>query len=260
MTEFICHKLDELGDCDYRTDEFGQIFKIKKNQPFLCAHIDQVGIRPITKVWQGYIEGTKSKIIFGDGNLGADDKNGIWIILRLLKANPDLNFVFSTAEETGGNLHEIKCIKKASFAIVLDRRGSSDVIGVHNDYCDQDFYDAVLKIGKAYGYKEDVGVFSDADHISTIINCVNISVGYYNAHTTKEYTVVDELVNAARFAYHLILSKKLGTFKRSIKKRSKWYMDDYSWLDYSITRRGYKEYNKEYKDEKLFAGIYENKA
>ena len=46
--------------------------------------------------------------ISGNGNIGADDKNGIYICLKLIeKYGNDINFIFSECEEIGGHIDKI---------------------------------------------------------------------------------------------------------------------------------------------------------
>ena len=101
MSGFIRSILHSQG-IKFETDEFYQIFSLKNpDKPILCAHIDQVGDEPITTLIE-----TKDTIT-GDLNIGADDKNGIWIILKLLEKDPDLNFIFSTADLSSEDLSEL---------------------------------------------------------------------------------------------------------------------------------------------------------
>jgi len=172
-------------------------------QPVLCAHADQVDHEPLTRLIE------TSDIIRGDSNLGADDKNGVWIVLNLLKENPDLNFCFSNEEEIGGLIQgllyqEEDLLKDIPYCLVFDRKGGGDIIGVDNNYCTEEFQDDIAAIGNMYGYTPTQGVWSDCDSIAGYINCVNISCGYHNAHTDKEYTNKKEILNALNFGKEII--------------------------------------------------------
>ncbi len=173
------------------------------NKPLIVAHTDQVTSAPLTKIIE------TNKIIKGDGNIGADDKNGVWIILQLLEEYPDLNFVFSNEEEAGGKIDDLlydeyESLYHIPYCLVFDRQGKSDIIGAMNDYCTRDFEDEICGIGSAYGFKSKYGFFSDCDSIRYYLNCVNISCGYYLAHSEHEFTVKKDLVNALEFGKCII--------------------------------------------------------
>ena len=142
-------------------------------------------------------------------SLGADDKNGVWIILELLKAGKPINFIFSHGEEGGcvgikqvvSNVELAKEIeKKSKYALIVDRRNSSDIIGYGNKYCVA-LDDKLEEFSKANGYKfkKAHGLCSDADYISKLVECVNLSTGYYQAHSSSEFTNVKELVTTLNF-------------------------------------------------------------
>lgn len=193
---------------DFETDERGQVFKIIPGRPIISCHMDQVQKGPPGRI---IVEkGKQLTVIRGEKDgLGADDKNGIWICLNLL-TRWDCSFIFSTAEEVIA--HEVDHVLKANesvlsripYALVFDRRGKGDIIGVDNDYCTLEFQERVASAGKAFGYHPTTGVFSDADSLSNHMECVNLSVGYHDAHSTKEYTIYQELVNALMFGDHLL--------------------------------------------------------
>jgi len=210
MSGFIRSCLDDMG-IDFETDEYFQIFSLSKpDRPIICCHIDQIGDEPICQLIE------KDGIITGDKNIGADDKNGIWICLNLLCQFPDLNFIFSTCEEIRGNIHHIVNdidISDFPYCLVFDRKGSGDIIGAGNDYCNFDFEKAISEIGLLFGFSPAQGIFSDCNELSHHINCVNLSCGYYNAHTDTEYTVIAELENSLEFAKEILTDEKLNSQK-----------------------------------------------
>ena len=224
---YIRKKLYDLK-IPFKIDNYNQTYNLKnKNQPLIVAHTDQVGSIPISKLFE------TNRYIKGDKNLGADDKNGIWILLELLKRFPDTNFIFSTEEEIGGNVQHLLTsvnTENIPFAIVFDRKGSSDIIGHDNKYCSDKFEKAIYKIGKDYGFKPCRGVWSDCDNISKYLNCVNLSCGYYKAHTDKEYTDKHELLNALEFGISILSS---GLKKQVFEVETYNYSDDWDdWDDW----------------------------
>jgi tripeptide aminopeptidase len=198
---FIREQLKRM-DIGYKVDKHNQTYNVSNpKQPLLSAHADQVGHKPLKRLTD------KNGIISGDVNLGADDKNGIFIILELLKKFPDLNFIISNQEEIGGKIQVLLPTLDLShipYGLVFDRRGNGDIIGVDNNYCTSVFEADIAMIGKAYGYKPETGIYSDADHIREYLSCVNLSCGYYNAHSDTEYTVKKDVINCIDFAVGII--------------------------------------------------------
>lgn len=146
-------------------------------------------------------------------SLGADDKNGIWAILTMLKNGKEINFAFCHSEEIGGTGSEqvvsdkelAEFIEGCKFCIVIDRRNSSDIIGYSNKYC-LVLDDKLEKFAKENGYAFTctTGSVSDADRFSKHIECVNLSCGYYNPHSSTEYTNLNELYKTYLFCLDII--------------------------------------------------------
>ena len=163
-------------------------------------------------------------------SLGADDKNGIWVILTLLKAGKEINFAFCHSEEIGGlgskqiikHKEIAQFIEDCKFGIILDRRNSDDIIGFENKYC-MALDDKLELFAKSKGFKFKCahGSVSDADQFSQLIECVNLSCGYYEPHSSKEYTNLNELWNTYNFCLEIIdnfdyvsvTSKRIRSFK-----------------------------------------------
>jgi hypothetical protein len=166
--------------------------------------------------------------------IGADDKNGIYIALEVLKYTSDpIKLLFTHSEEIGCiGASEVKAIDMADVAYMLefDRRGSGDIINYGSD----EFLKIVQDCGKQYGYKETDGLFTDVTTLSKNfgISAVNLSCGYYDAHTNKEFTVWSELDNSANFAVELILNIPVQVFKYKYVSPYKSYKYDTYELDW----------------------------
>lgn len=163
-------------------------------------------------------------------SLGADDKNGIWVILMLLREGFEINFAFCHSEEVGGIgssqiIADKECaqfIETCKFGIIIDRRNAGDIIGYDNKYCMalDDRLEAFSN-EHGFGYKCARGSVSDADKFSTLIECVNLSCGYYEPHTSREYTNLNELWNTYQFCkkiltdfeYTSVSPKRMQSFK-----------------------------------------------
>ena len=163
-------------------------------------------------------------------SLGADDKNGIWVILMLLREGFEINFAFCHSEEVGGIgssqiIADKECaqfVETCKFGIIIDRRNAGDIIGYDNKYCMalDDRLEAFSN-EQGFGYKCARGSVSDADKFSTLIECVNLSCGYYEPHTSREYTNLNELWNTFQFCkkiltdfeYTSVSPKRMQSFK-----------------------------------------------
>ena len=203
MSKFIQSHLKSLK-VPFKVDSIGQIYSINPGTPLLSSHMDQVQKKAPTSF---HFDGD---MIYGFNDhrqcgLGGDDKNGIFIILSILEMiDPStISFVFSSGEEAGGKIGQVP-LGDHPYCIVLDRKGSGDIIGVSNSYCCQDLEDAISEVGKDFGYAPARGMFSDADCISKSTATVNLSIGYYSAHTDYEYTNLRELENSLKFTKKII--------------------------------------------------------
>lgn len=69
---------------------------------------------------------------------------------------------------------------------------------------------------KKYGYNWEYCIFTDVGEIakSNEVQAVNISCGYYNEHTAKEYLNYSEFINACNFAIELIYIASSNDIKR----------------------------------------------
>lgn len=227
LTDFLCSYLDE-NKINYTKDKFGNIYKMDCiGKPILSAHQDSVnyGIN---------IEEDKELIIFneikninnkeyfiGRGNLGADDKCGIFIILTyLVEVSKDINFIFSVGEElTDRNgiqtvidaIRDNEVFKSAPYCLVLDRHEANNLIVSQSNYGTKEFENQLLEIGKDFGFKPAKGYFCDANTLRLFMNCANISVGYYNAHSSNEFFCIDEMMNTYEFIKEILfkISNKL---------------------------------------------------
>lgn len=176
-------------------------------------------------------------------SLGADDKNGIWVILMLLQQKEKINFAFCHSEEVGGIgssqiISDIDCkkfISNCKYGIIIDRRNEGDIIGYENKYCLtlDDRLEAFAR-AKGFPFKPARGSCSDADKFSQLIECVNLSCGYYEPHTSREYTNVNELWRTFLFCkamlkdfqYQSASTERMRTFKNITTTTSFYKKDD----------------------------------
>lgn len=204
MSKLVRERLDSMG-IEYNTTGL-QIHSIKPYKPLVCAHMDQVGSQPVRHL------SIQNDMIWGDVQIGADDKNGIWICIRLLEMFPDIGFIFSTGEEAGCDIDDVleeydeDILDSVQYGLIFDRRGAGDIIGVGNDYCKPDLQDDITRIARPMKFFPNTGIWSDGDMLAYYdIPCVNISAAYYQAHTDAEFTDLKELVKVLLLGRRILL-------------------------------------------------------
>ena len=197
-----------------RVDKVGNIYVTKgkaKHYGVIASHMDQVG------KYKGKIYIFRhNNIMIGIGehgqqvNLGADDKNGVWIALQMLKYEPVLKCVFFVGEEVGcvgSSACDMSFFDNAKYVIQCDRRNGGDFINetYSTELCDDSFISKELKA--KYGYKDTYGMMTDVETLKERglkVACCNMSCGYYNPHRDNEFTNVKELINCLNFVREIV--------------------------------------------------------
>lgn len=165
---------------------------LASHKPLLTSHLDTINdARSRKGKVNCTIEGNILSVSDGLSVLGADDRTGVWLMLQLLRdddSRSSYDYVFCCDEEVGGlgsssfsekceeDLHDYSCV------ISLDRAGVNDVATYGYDNPE------LVKVFTDVGFKETYGTFTDCVNISSVteIACVNLSVGYFNEHTSTE--------------------------------------------------------------------------
>lgn len=200
ICDWLVERLKELGIKDINRDG-NTIWHFERGNRFLLsAHLDQVDtngqavhffkkddgtIRAYNKAWQRT-------------SLGADDKNGIWCILKCIeKGYTNFDFIISEGEECGcigiSRIEEHIKESTAEVAIVLDRKGNTDILkgGSTDVYCDtlagclRNYWNNECQ---GNTYTVTTGSISDTRVICKYIESVNLCVNYDGAHTKNETT------------------------------------------------------------------------
>lgn len=215
VLDFIKLCLERM-EVPYKQDKNGNIYCLNyAEQPLLSAHTDCVGTAEsgsYVDLIDIYPYGDE-EIMKGIGNIGGDDKCGVFLILLYLSTGKPINAVFSIEEEIGGLrgitkvLEEVKddeIFKSIPYCIVLDRKHAGDIICNKNSYGSKKFEDALAEIGKEYGYTPCPGGCSDMNKIKDYMNGCNLSVAYHNPHSTTEFVSLNELYNTWKYLQDLI--------------------------------------------------------
>ena len=230
MFIYLTDKIQELG-LIYKTDSIGNIHVTKgesKTYPCVVAHMDTVHsfVTPYTI----YSNKEKNKL-FAKSNksltgIGGDDKCGIFACLYLLEILPIIKVVFFSKEESG--CQGAKNIDTAFFndcryLIELDRNGSKDFIDtkLNQKTISHEFSSEVGILKKKYKFKSAEGTITDVVRLwldGIGISCVNISAGYYDPHSIKEWINTQDLWHSIKFTEKIIQTLKPKIYK-SIKKQ-----------------------------------------
>ena len=218
MVKFLCSYIRQLpGNISMSKDKFGNLYVVKRESesyPCLVSHIDQVSHCNHSKDFKA-IE--TRDIIFGYSpknrrfeNLGADDKNGVFICLECLKKHDAIKVVFFREEEVGcrgSSEAMMSFFDDIRFVIQPDRKGNSDLITniSYSELCSEKFLEEVEP--EKWGYREENGLMTDVLTLKENglgVSCINVSCGYYNPHTDEEVTVKKDLMKSLSFIEHII--------------------------------------------------------
>ena len=225
MRKFLIRWIKEnCPTAHIQDDEKGNLYITKgrsETYPCLVAHMDQVQ-KIHSKDFEvldaeGVLCGYSRKNKRHEG-LGADDKNGLWVIINLLHSEPILKVALFVQEERvgdnagcrGARACDLSFFNDVKFVLECDRKGSSDVVSIGKDelvLCHQDFIPQGIL--RRYGYEMVKGGKTDVVELKMRglqIPVCNISCGYYDAHKNSEYTLFPELQNCLSFVRGVLKS------------------------------------------------------
>ena len=163
----------------------------------LTAHMDTVHSKPVEDYYELVAE-NGDHILYSPQGIGGDDRCGIYMILRIIEEYK-CSVVFCEDEEKGCvgskkfcKTDYIKEVSSCNYMIGLDRAHAADAVFYS---CDNEQFTKF--ICDATGYKKEWGSYSDISHLAPAagIAAVNLSCGYYEAHTTSEYVNLEEMDN-----------------------------------------------------------------
>lgn len=206
----------------------------------LVAHMDTVHKLPCYEITE--VHGRLSS----PQGIGGDDRCGVFMIMNIVK-ELHCSVLLCEEEEKGGigaqkftnatytvpasdgkeNKEKYVDHLDVNYMIEFDRRGHKNVV-----FYSCDNKDFTKFITETTGFKQENGSFSDISLVAPAakIAAVNMSCGYYQAHTPSEHVVYAEMMETIETAKKLINTKS-DAFKYVAKKfePSKW--DDFYWSD-----------------------------
>lgn len=200
-------------------DSFGNVFITKgiaDSYPCVTAHFDEVHATTERNI---VVDGDLIYAVDNQGErvgIGADDKNGLWIISHLLQTKQVLKVALFVQEERDGEMPGCRGSRACSLAffddvryiLAVDRKVNNEVVTVGKGnirLCDNDFIPNDLLQKYSYmcvdGGRTDVVALKER---GLHVPCCNISCGYYNAHKPEEYSVFTHLENSLAFVSDII--------------------------------------------------------
>ena len=174
----------------------------------------------LKEIYHDQVEG----VMWSPDGLGADDRVGVFMILSLVRAGARPSILFTTDEESGSaSGYDFALRYKHKFQnydikylMELDRSGANDCVFYKCD--NPDF----TKYIEGYGFKTDIGSFTDISVICPIIKTagVNLSVGYWNEHSKTEMIDLFTMSKNFDIIYKMIKnSKKIKKVYKFIPKK-----------------------------------------
>lgn len=163
----------------------------------LVAHLDTVHREPVRTICTD----RGGNILMSPQGIGGDDRCGVYALVKtyeMSELKPWL--LFTCDEETGGKGASAfakaygqaelpKELEGLKFIVEIDRKGSRDA--VYYDCGNDDFEEYIT----SKGFRTAQGSFSDISLIAPKLGvaAVNLSSGYYDAHTLHEHINVGQL-------------------------------------------------------------------
>lgn len=222
MLQYLEGLLPLLGD-NITVQNIKNNLYITKGQaesyPCIVAHTDQVQVSnnnirilPLDDLFVGFDFKQKKQV-----GLGADDKNGIFMVILALIEFPILKACLFHGEETGclgSSTCDMNFFNDCRFVVQCDRKGNKDFInvGAKIELCGQDFInDCQLD---NFGYAETNGMITDVVTLKQRglpVACCNISCGYYNPHTDYESSKISDIKKCWELVQHILSLSKMYT-------------------------------------------------
>lgn len=181
--------LKEAGYEPVETLEF--VYAAGKVPIMLVAHGDTVHRTP-PQPEEVFCDPAKG-VLWSPVGLGVDDRAGVLGILELVNRGYRPHVLVTLGEESGGTGASafVACYRSlpVRYIVELDRRNGGEAVfyGCNN----KKFVEYI----ESYGFKSASGSFSDISIICPELGIagVNLSCGYYNAHSQNEYLVLPQL-------------------------------------------------------------------
>ena len=200
--------LDKYGK--YNTGFYPDNFIVLKSsntlKPMLCVHLDTINDASNKAPKHSDFVYNKKKNTIELSKIsrlscvGGDDRCGVYLIDKYFdELIKKYHIGFFCDEEIGGvgSGNASKLLNEDSSIscfIGLDRKGVDEVATY--GYDNKDLIEAFTSLG----YRKVYGTFTDASNLASegILACINLSVGYANEHTNREFITVSVIDKTAK--------------------------------------------------------------
>ena len=225
MTQLIKSKYDNvIATKDY-------IIAIGDIPIALVAHMDTVFKFPVSDLYYDQKKG----VLWSPEGLGADDRAGIFAIIKILQDGLRPSVILTTGEEDGGVGACAICerypdcpIPELKYMIQLDRHGTNDCV-FYDCYCPE-FVDYV----ESFGFCERWGSFTDISFLMPEwqIVGVNLSVGYEDEHSKQEILCINPLFDTIKKVKKMLTETNIPDFvyDEIVAAQSTWWKKTGNWF------------------------------
>lgn len=211
LLAYLTKGLVEYYNVNNVTSTYDYIFCAGTQPVLLVSHLDTKHFDLPERI----VHDEKAKTLWCPNGIGGDDRCGVYamlfIINYLFKNNKEMpSLLFTTDEETGcqgakNAAKELEMYKdNFRYLLEIDRRGKDEV--VYYNTTNSSFMDYV----ESFGFKREKGFGSDVLHITDkwdVASC-NVSAGYYNEHTFKEFIQYDEMMETIKKVVRMVEDSK----------------------------------------------------
>lgn len=245
-----------------KSDKKGNLYlkKGKGVRPCLAAHLDTVfseksTITPII-VDSNTIIGYDSKLKEQCG-LGADDKVGVFLVLKSMLRYKNIKSVLTVEEEIGclgAKEINLDFFSDVAYVIQADRKGYGDfVIEASNSRYDdiklssKEFQDDCEVVTKKYGFKATDGGSTDVvmfKELGLNVSVVNLSCGYYFPHEDTEYVNPKELFRVMNMIFEILDTLPLKKYTHKAVLNTSYSYNSSGWSSKTQGYSWYDQYDK----------------
>lgn len=199
LKNFVKQKLQKMYGKVVCQDGF--VFAQGTFPVMLVCHLDTVHKECVKQI----IYSEDGDTVSSPQGIGGDDRNGVYSVLEIIKKF-NCSVLFCEQEEKGGigagKFIKTELAKELDFNYIIefDRANANDAVFYQ---CANDEFEKFIT--KEF-YKTAFGSFSDICEVAPFIGCaaVNLSCGYYRAHTTSEYVVLSEMERSIQEACKIL--------------------------------------------------------
>lgn len=205
LKTILPYRLLESGYTDVVIED-GYIYAKGDVPVLLVAHLDTVHDETVKDFYE-FVDENEEHVISSPQGIGGDDRCGVYMILEIIKEHK-CSVLFCEDEEIGtvgakkfAKTEFINELSNLNYLIELDRRGWNDAV-----FYDCDNAKFTKFILDNTGYEKAHGSFTDISIIAPAcgVAAVNLSCGYYSAHTLEESVNMEDMFNTIQVVKNLI--------------------------------------------------------